>query len=90
MNSLHIYRADTQPLVDFIDHTFDPPERFQCGPRRRFHCHECGRLRWAKSLHVQVYYDGDRISCADLVHRRSSEFPFEYGMFCPPLRKDMT
>lgn len=87
MSNLHVYTTDIQPLTNYVDTNFDPAMRFTQNPRKLYHCHECGRRRWAKNLSIQVYYDSLRVFCADPVRRRSSEFPFEYGRFCPLPRK---
>jgi len=67
--SIHLFAARGQPATDFWDKTMPGPEHmnlhFQYSPRRLFRCRECGRLRWAKNLSVQVYYDSLRFFCTE-------------------------
>jgi ribosomal protein S14 len=64
--SIHVYSARCQPATHFVDH-FMPrkPLHFRYPARHVFRCDVCGRLRWAKNLSVQVYYDMRRIFCTE-------------------------
>lgn len=66
INSIHLFTVRGQRATDFWDKIM--PEHtihFQYSPRHLFRCHECERLRWAKNLSVQVYYDGTRFFCTE-------------------------
>jgi hypothetical protein len=63
--SLHIYRERLQPATCFVDRTLPGSGIWsRYSPRRLFRAHCCGKLRWAKYVRVQVYYDGIRQWCA--------------------------
>jgi hypothetical protein len=65
--SLHIYRAENQPLTRYRDTVLLGMGYRRCWfrhhPRDQMRCHVCGRRRWAKNLRIQVYYDSSVISC---------------------------
>jgi len=64
--SIHIYTARCQPATHFLDYCVPgKPIHFRYSPRHVFRCDECGRLRWAKNLSVQVYYDMIRFFCTE-------------------------
>jgi hypothetical protein len=63
--SVHIFTAATQPLVR---HKVDldlgaPPHTVTVPKHRRVRCHFCGRLREARNLLIQVYYDKVHVFC---------------------------
>ena len=60
MASVHVFRANWQPLTDFVDCS---GEKFGFGPRERFVCRYCGDTRTAKNLEIMVYYDRWDIRC---------------------------
>ena len=64
MTQLHIYTADTQPATSWQPPIEDAPV-FEWHPRRQVRCHICRRLRWAKYLSVQAYYDMGRVFCTE-------------------------
>lgn len=65
MKGLHIYVARSQPATHYVDRSMGGRAmHFRNSPRRQMRCHLCGRLRWAKHLRVQVYYDGTNVFCA--------------------------
>jgi len=59
----HIYSAPMQPATNFLDHTFDKPQRIRLKNGTLRHCYGCGRRRRAVNLKVQVFYDGIRYWC---------------------------
>jgi len=63
---IHVYTVKGQPATHFIDRLM--PGRvmhFRYSPRKIFRCESCGRLRLAKNLTAQVYYDGTRFFCTE-------------------------
>ena len=70
--SIHLFGADMQPATDFWDKIMPGVKNFhfKYSPRHLFRCCKCRRLRWAKNLSVQVYYDGTRFFCREKKTRR--------------------
>ena len=65
MKTLHVYSETAQPATRFFDHHMSPPMLFTYSERRLNWCDRCGRRRWMGKLLVQVYYDSNRMFCAD-------------------------
>jgi hypothetical protein len=65
MSSVHLYTAPTQPATCFVDNNIDPPMTITFTPRQLIYTDCCHKRRWARSVVVQVYWDGLRRWCAD-------------------------
>jgi len=69
--TVHLYARPFQPLTKYVDHVlvgmgFSVRKATRRNhPRKLFRCWICKRLRWAKNLTVQVYYDEMVISCRE-------------------------
>jgi hypothetical protein len=61
--TIHIYTAEHQPATDFWDSNIDPPIHVRHDPRMQIECRSCGRIRYARNMVVQVYYDDIRYFC---------------------------
>jgi len=59
----HLYTATMQPATCFVDRNSDKPMWFRYKPRCILLARCCCKLRWAKHLLVQVFYDGWRFWC---------------------------
>jgi hypothetical protein len=58
MTDVHIYTRSLQPAHNYVDgEGIGRPFRFRSNPRRHFRASCCGKLREARYLTVQVYYD---------------------------------
>lgn len=57
---MHIYRATGQRATRY---KCDAGFVIKNKPRSLIRCMECNKLRWAKKMVVQSYYDGDRFFC---------------------------
>lgn len=57
--NIHVFTASLQDATNFVV----DGHRFRCGPRALRRCWRCGKLRWAKSVRVQVFYDSIRYWC---------------------------
>ena len=68
MSTVQVFTARIQPATRWADPYLPIGSRW-CGwhQRRQLPCHNCGRVRWASNLSVQVYYDMFRIFCTDPV-----------------------
>ena len=64
--TLHIYTAPLQPATNFVDRSgLGKPMRIKWSPHKLLYCRTCNRLRRAKNLNVQVFYDDLRFFCKD-------------------------
>jgi len=64
--NLHIYRAVGQPMVRYNAMlAIDEPLWIECSPFKRYQCDTCWRMRAAKNLSIQVYYDMSLIFCTE-------------------------
>ena len=61
---VHIYRSNVQPLTRFRDTNLPKPMLIKIPGNRLHCCHKCEKLRPAKNLGVQVYYDRYVITCS--------------------------
>lgn len=73
-SDVHIYFEKGQPLTKHyvdVDLPNGKTKRMWCRykPRSQWRCHECGAVRWAKNLRIQVYYDCSIITCAGPEHK---------------------
>lgn len=66
--NVHVFTVGKQQATKYVDCNIDPPMTFKNNPRRRLRCYDCGRVRWAKNLFVQVYYDCTRFTCSEGHH----------------------
>ena len=61
---VHIYRAEPQSATSFLDPNGPGrPFRIRFASRAQIGARCCRRLRWAKFLQVQVYYDAVVFTC---------------------------
>ena len=67
VREIHIYRADSQPMTRFDIGSIagDRPRFLKYNKRHQIMCHQCRKMRYAKNLRVQVYYDKIHVFCAD-------------------------
>lgn len=65
MSTVHVFVERKQPATDYWCSHIEPPMRFQMDDRCRLRCYNCGRIRWAKNMLVQVYYDCTRFTCVE-------------------------
>ena len=64
MTAVHIYTAKSQPATRFTDDNGDTPMSFWWPANRLLWCGCCRKLRPAKNVVVQCYYDGINCWCA--------------------------
>lgn len=69
--NIHVYAARLQPATHFVDPIMPgKPHHYRYSDQILFRCDNCGRVRWANKMRVQVYYDMTRFFCADTeIHR---------------------
>jgi hypothetical protein len=62
---VHIYTTGFQPATNYRDASNPDhrPIRFRNGRRKLIQCSVCYRMRQARNLVVQVYYDMHRFVC---------------------------
>lgn len=63
--SLHIYRAASQPATLYVDRHGPQALWTLNDPRKKIRAFCCRKLRWAKYLTVQVYYDSIMFWCRE-------------------------
>lgn len=62
---LHIYAAQLQPAIAFIDRCGEVELSGGFAPNKLIFTDCCGKKRTARNCVVQCYYDGLRIWCAE-------------------------
>ena len=62
---LHIYTANHQPAIKYIDNTFEQPYEYTNKPNCLIYARCCAKKRPAKNLVVQCYYADTLHWCAD-------------------------
>jgi len=66
MGEVHIYTAEKQSAVRFVDRVTGEDHWFENKPNKLLRCWTCMKKRQAKNLIVQVYYDSTRFFCGKL------------------------
>jgi hypothetical protein len=62
--AIHIYTAPLQPATRYrVDVGDVKPFWCRVSPFKRGQCFECGRVRQARNLSVQVFYDNIKVFC---------------------------
>lgn len=64
--NLHVFTVRGQPLTRYdVGRPIGRRMIVRNNPRRQFRCENCYKLRHAKNLVIQVYYDCHRIWCRE-------------------------
>lgn len=65
MSKVHIFTAAKQPMTRYRYDMGFKKVIVRTPPRKQFRCLKCWRMRWAKNLVIQVYYDTHYIWCVE-------------------------